>query len=262
MASPIDDLAFLARSETRVRVLRAIHERPRDRRDIADATDTPRSTLGRTLGELEDQGWIRRDGQDYEVTTAGSLVVEQLVPLLDTVGVLQTLGAAIERFPIEETELDVQHLADARFVTPTEMDPTAPFRHGVDRLRDADRYRAVVRTAPRPYVEAIHDGVTNGDLTVECVLDGSCLDEIRNDAELLDQFHDVASESTTKVSAETIPYGLIVLDDVVHLWLCDEDGEWLGLLESRDPRVVSWANETVDEHLDRGRPLDSVVSSP
>lgn len=92
MDSPIDDIAFLTRSETRVGVLRAIDERPRDRRDIATATDTPRSILSRTLSELEDVGWIEGNEQFYEKTTAGILVVEQFVPLLDTVSVLQTLG--------------------------------------------------------------------------------------------------------------------------------------------------------------------------
>ena len=259
MESPIDDIAFLTRSETRAGVLRAIDERPRDRRDIATATDTPRSTLSRTLGELEDRGWLERNRQLYETTTAGSLLVEQFVPLLDTVSVLQTLGDAVELLPLDETELPVQQLADSEFVTPTGLNPTAPFEYGVERLRNADRFRCVARTAPPRYVEVIHEGVVTGRLTVECVLDGAYLDDIRDAPESTDRWNDIAAQSPAVWRFdEPIQFVLLVLDDTVHLWLCDEGGEPQGLVESTDPDMLSWADATVDRYLGRSQSIESV----
>lgn len=261
MDSPIDDIAFLTRSETRVGVLRAIDERPRDRRDLATATDTPRSTLSRTLSELEDRGWTERNGQLYETTTAGTLVIEQLVPLLDTVSVLQTLGEAVELLPLDETDLSVRQLAGSEFVTPTGFNPTAPFDYGVERLQEADRFRGVARTAPPRYVEAIHEGVVTGRLTVECVLDGAYLDDLRDTAELKARWNEIAVQSGAVWRFnEPLRFVLLVLDDTVHLWLCDERGEPQGLVDSKDPDILSWANETVDRYLERSQLTDSVVA--
>lgn len=260
MVSPIDDIAFLARSETRVNVMRAIDDRARDRQDLATATDTPRSTLSRTLSELEERGWIERDGRLYALTTAGVLVIEQFVPLLDTVNILQTLGEAVDLLPLDETDLTVQHLADAQFVTPTELNPTAHFDYGIERLGKADRFRCVARTAPPVYVEAIHEGVVTGRLTTESILDGMYLDDLRDEPDLKERWNEIAMESeTVRRSEEPIPFVLLVLDDTVHLWLCDEKGGSQGLVESNNPDVLSWANTTVDRYLERSQPIESIV---
>lgn len=257
MGSPIDDVAFLARSETRVGVLRALGERPCERRKLATATDTPRSTLGRALGELEDRGWIERDGRVYEITTAGSLVLERFVPLLDTVSVLQNLGDAVELLPLDETELDVEDLVDARFVTPTQMDPTAPFDYGIEKLQEATRFRCVARTAPVRYVEAIHEGVMTERFTAECVLDGTYIADLGDDHESSERWRKISdTPSTVRGSEEPIPFVLLVLDDTVHLWLCDENGENQGLLESTNSAVISWASATVDRYLERSRAVE------
>jgi hypothetical protein len=57
-----------------------------------------------------------------------------------------------------------------------------------------------------------------------------------------------------------IPFVLLVLDDTVHLWLCDEEGGSQGLVESSDPDVLAWANETVDRYFDRSKLTDSIVA--
>ena len=257
----MDDIAFLTRSETRVGVLRAIDDRPRDRRDIATATDTPRSTLSRTLSELEDRDWIERNEQFYETTTAGALVIEQFVPLLDTMKVLQTLGEAVELLPLDETDFPVQRLAGSEFVTPTGLNPTAPFDYGVERLRTADQFRCVAQTAPPRYVEAIHEGVVTGRLTVECILDGAYLDDLRDVPDLEERWNEIAAQSGAVWRfKEPLQFVLLVLDETVHLWLCNEGGEPQGLLESKDPDIVSWANATVDRYLDRSPLIEPIVA--
>ncbi|MGM0716612.1 MAG: helix-turn-helix transcriptional regulator [Halobacteriota archaeon] len=256
MPSPIDDIAFLTRSETRVDVLRAVEAESRTRRELAAVTETPKSTLGRTLGELEERGWIKRNGRMYESTTAGSLVVEQLVPFLSTITVLQKLGDAVELLPLDETELDVQHLADAKFVRPTEMVPTAPFDYGIEQLQETSRFRCIARTAPPRYVEAIHNGVVTRRFTAECVLGGTYLDDIGNDHGSKERWHEIAdTSSTVRRYEEPISFVFLVLDETVHLWLCDGEGESQGLVESKDPDLLTWANTAVDRYLEQARPI-------
>ncbi len=257
MSSPIDDVAFVARSETRASILRTLEERPHERRDLAAATDTPRSTLGRTLRELEERGWIEQNGRVYDITTAGSLLVERFVPLLDTITVVQLLGDAIELLPRQETDLNVEDFADAQFVTPTKMDPTAPFNHGIEQLHKATQFRCVARTAPPQYIAAIHQGVVTERFTAECVLDDSYLEALGDDQESTGRWREIAEgSSTVREYDEPIGFVLLVLDEIVHLFLCNENGETQGLLESRAPAVVSWANDTVDRYLERSTGID------
>ena len=257
MSSPIDDVAFVARSETRASILQTLDERPHERRDLAAATDTPRSTLGRTLRELEERGWIEQNGRVYDTTTAGTLVVEQFVPLLDTVTVVQLLGDAIELLPRDEPGLTIEDFADARFVTATEMDPIAPFNHGLEQLHEATQFRCVARTAPPQYVAAIHEGVVTERFTAECVLDDSYLAGLGDDPESTGRWQEIAEgPSTVRQYQEPIGFVLLVLDKVVHLFLCNEKGETQGLLESTNPAVLSWANETVDRYLEQSAQIN------
>lgn len=263
MTDPIDDVAFLARSENRLGIMQTLDERPADRRRLAEETDTPRSTLGRTLGELEEKGWIERGGHEYEVTTAGSLILEQFVPLIEALTVYHTLGDSIELLPFEDTDLEVEHLADAEFFEPTELDPTAPFEYGVEQLRGAETFRCVAQTAPPQYVRAIHEGVSTGRLAAECVLDSTYLDKLQGKPELMERWCDIAGgTSLVRRSQKRIPFVLLVLDSTVHLWLCDEGGETRGIVESEHPTVLSWANDTVDEHLERAQPAEPRLCAP
>lgn len=259
MNTSLEEVSFLARSENRVAILCALNERPRNRRDIETATGVSRSTLGRVLGELEEHGWIERNGQTYETTTAGELVLDRFVPLLDTVAGLHTIGDAIKDLPIEDISLDVRHFADAKVIPLTELQPTKAYDYGIDKLRDADRFWCVARSAPPAYVTAIHEEVTSGQFDVTCVLENKYLNSLSDDDEMLAQWRDMASGVATIQRHEgPIPYVLIVLDGIVHLWLCEDHEErhvTIGLLESDDPAVLSWAEDTITGYLNEAQPL-------
>lgn len=255
MGQATDAFEYLARSGNRMAILRALDERPRTRRELEAETGVSRSTLSRTLRQLEEErGWIRRDGDTYETTVAGSLVVDRLVPLVETVEALGTLGDGIEYLPVEEMALDVRHFHDAEMTTPTEWDPTAAFEYGVDRMLESSTLRSVGRTVPPPYVRAIHEAVGAGELTVEIALDGEYLDAVRG-SELEPLWGTVAaSEDVRRYDAFT-PYRLLVLDDVVHMWLCSDEGDQVGLLETDNGTVREWAQSVVDRHLAESEPL-------
>ncbi|MEF8840680.1 MAG: helix-turn-helix domain-containing protein [Haloarculaceae archaeon] len=260
MGPPLDDIAFLARSESRLAILRALEKRARDRRELKTETGISRSTLGRALGELEAHGWIERNGQTYETTTAGGLVLDQFASLLETLGGIQTLGDGLRYLPVEEMALDVRHFNDARLVTPTEFDPTEAFQYGIERMHESDTVRSVARTVPPPYVRAIHEDVTAGELAAEMILDSAYLDVIK-DSDMAGPWRRIAANAEIRRYEQYIPYRLIILDDVVHLWLCSDEGEQSGLLESEDPTVREWAESVYEEYRIETEPLDSATLS-
>lgn len=255
MGESLDAVAYLARSENRVAILRAVDDRPRDRREIEAEADVSRSTLSRVLREMEEErGWIRRDGSTYATTTAGSLVVDRFVPLLQTVESLQTLEHALTYLPVEEMSLDVRHFHDAEFMTPVEFDPTAPFEYGVERLRESDSLRSVGRTVPPAYVRAIQEDLAADDLDLEIVLAGEYLDAV-SDSDLATLWDAAAANGEVLRYEGYVPYNLLALDDLVHVWLCSDEGERAGLLESTNPVVREWAESTVDAYREDARAI-------
>lgn len=259
MDAPLADIAFLARSENRVAIFRALADRARTRRELETETGVSRSTLGRALGDLEERGWIERDGQTYETTNAGALVLERFVPLLETMDGLRTLGAAFELLPIEEMSLDIRHFADARVVTPTELRPSATMEYSIEKQRDADQLEAVARTVPPYAVGETHEMVTSGQLDATFVVDSAYLESLSTDDEMRVQWSDMMTGSATiRCHEGPIPFVLLVFDETVHLWPCDDEGATWGLLESENPTVLAWAQDTITDYLAEAYPSETV----
>ncbi|AUX10202.1 hypothetical protein AArcSl_2582 [Halalkaliarchaeum desulfuricum] len=134
------------------------------------------------------------------------------------------------------------------------MVPTAPFDYGIEQLQKSSRFRCVARTAPPRYVEAIHNGVVTRRFTADCVLGGTYLDNIGDDHELKERWREIAdSSSTVRRYEEPISFVLLVLDETVHLWLCDGGGESQGIVESANPAMLTWANKAVDRYLEQAQ---------
>lgn len=254
MGAPLEDIAFLARSESRVAVLQALRGQSLDRRAIETETGIPRSTLGRALGDLEEQGWVEQEDRTYRTTTAGNLVLDRFVPLLETMDGLRTLDDAIDLLPLDDMGVDVRQLRDATVVTPTELQPTEPYDYHMEVLRAVDRLSVVARTAPPPVVATVHDEITAGRLDATFVLDESYLETLSADDETRAKWEDIAGRTGSVLRHEgPIPYMLAVLDETVHLWPCDDGGDTWGLLEIENAALRRWAEDTISEFSEEAR---------
>lgn len=261
MDAPLEEIAFLARSENRVAILLALDDRSLTKQDLQAETGVSRSTLGRALGDLEERSWIERNGRTYETTTAGDLVLDRFVPLLETMGGIRTLDDAVDLLPVSEMVLDVRHLADARVVTPTELDPTAPYEYHTETFQEIDSIGAVARTAPPAIVEAIHEEVVSRQIDATVVLDSTYLDALSADDEMRTWWREMATGSATVLRHEgPIPYVLTRLDEMVHLWPCDDDGDTWGLLETDEPAVLGWAEDTISSYLAEAEPAQQSLA--
>lgn len=49
--------------------------------------------------------------------------------------------------------------------------------------------------------------------------------------------------------------------ETVHLWPCDDEGDTWGLLESENPAVLTWAQDTIADYLDEVQSLETVLSA-
>lgn len=58
MDDPLEDLEFLTRSAHRIPILEKLAERPRERADLQQEVEVSRTTVSRTLSEMEQKGWV------------------------------------------------------------------------------------------------------------------------------------------------------------------------------------------------------------
>lgn len=251
MGEPLDRIAFLARSENRVRVLRAILDESRTRQELREELAVSRTTLARILNEFEKRRLITRRGKEYETTSTADAILSKFIPLLETVEAIQNLGENIELLPPPARSLEFRHFRDADITTATAENPAKPFDRGLELIRAADEYRGLTSTAVPRYTEVLRDGIVEEGWDVEGVIESSIIEILREDPDRAAPWYDFAEADATWIYDGRVPINMHIVDEKVLIWLGErrEDGlEIHGLLESTDPAVLSWAESLYEEY--------------
>lgn len=261
MADPLEDAAYLTRSENRVAVMRLLAEAPRDRGALQEATGVSRVTVGRMLGELEDRGWVRREGHDYRLTHAGRIVAEDLSRLLETTETARKLRDVEALLPVERFDFDLRRLADAEVRRPSRSDPNAHMRRMATLLSGADRVRVLAPSVSLVPVRAHRDRVLGDeDHRATVVFTAGAAELATDDPELRSWFGEMTA--TGRVDCYrydgSYPLDIVVADGTVMLTLYDEDGGagFHSVVESTDEAVRSWAVSEFRTHRREADPLD------
>lgn len=242
-----DDVAFLTRSPNRGAVLRALAADARDRAELREVVGASRVTVGRITTDLEQRGWVERDGTAYRATKAGRVVAAAYERFLSTVDSTRRLDPVLEFLPVEAFDFDLAALADAEVVAPT---PTAPGAH-LARLRELfDRtdevWMVVHAVAPRVVASQYeatrdHGYVTRGVLTPEVS------EAIRANDEVCERIRAMLETGTLELAEhESVPFQVAVFDDLATISADDETGVPRGIVVSDDPAVREWVLETFE----------------
>lgn len=260
MEEPLDAIAFLARSENRVQVLRSLAEAPHTREDLRESLPIARTTLARILNEFESRGWISRTGREYSTTPAADAFLARFVPLLETLEGIRNLGEAIDWLPRPVQSVDFRHLRGADVTTSTPENPAEPFDVGLEVLRTGETYRGLTSTAIPRYVDVLGDRLVEKQMDVEGVIESSFLRTLREDPERAEPWYELAEAGATWLYDGRVPINMHIVDDRVLIWLGERGENEIdihGLLESRDPSVVSWAEELYERYREESEPLES-----
>lgn len=262
MDSPVECIAFLARSENRVRVLRTIAEDNRTRHELREELEVPRTTLGRVLNEVESRGLISSTGRAYTTTPAADAILAKFVPLIETIEGIQTLGEAIDWLPPPVHSLEFRHFRDADITTSKTENPAEPFDRGLKLIRAAEKYRGLTSTAIPRYVDVLRDGLDQGWLDAEGVIEASFLETLRNEPQRAAPWYDFAEAENTWIYHGRVPINMHIVDEMVLIWLGEDREEGLevhGLLESENPSVLSWAESLYEEYRDEAELLQPTI---
>lgn len=248
--APLDDIAFLSRSNHRIAVLTELAEGPRTRRKLREAVGVSRPTLGRVLAGFEERSWIARDGDVYAVTPIGRVLVEEFTDLMGTVEALQELGELAPRLPLEEMDFDLRRLADATITTPSPRDATAHVRREEALAEQAEEIRFFCNSAHPHMMRVYRDRIVEQGQRLEGVIAGDAMDAAADDPEMRDLLRDmIASDRTTIHRYDgTFPAMVGVLGETAVITPLGRSGLPLGMIETDDEVVFEWVEATIDAY--------------
>lgn len=257
-ADPLEEIAYLARSANRVRLLRTLVSEPYTRGELNDLTGVSRTTVGRIVNEFERRGWVERtDDGTYVTTPTGTLVVREFIPLLEAMRTIQTLGHRAAWIPVAELPIGLEHFGDA---TVRQGEPNAPLAF-VDYLtgliREATTFRVLTFLAPPSSAwDAMTDGVREGRLSAEHVLAGGLVDHLRDRRQSATAWREyIEAGAVVYRYAGHIPCNLFIVDETV-LVMSDRPEGGGAAIESDDATVRAAFHDLFETYRDDAEPVD------
>lgn len=213
--TPLDDIAYLARSEHRVPTLVALTARPRSRSELWEMAGVSSSTIRRTLTEYEERGWITKHDYKYEATELGDFIASAAMDLIERVETEQQIRDVWHLLPGEENGFSVEMCTDA---TVTVADAENPYR-------PLDRFRSLIKETDRVRF-----------VRCDVALIEPCLEEFRNQALEGTEIQFIDSAAVVRRARASGPDAFAdALDSGnVEIWVHDDLPSYgVGLLDDR-----------------------------
>lgn len=254
MNTPLDDIRFLADSDHRVVVLESLAEVSTSRADLRDATGASSATVGRILGDFADRGWVRRDGETYELTKLGAFVAEKFVALHDCMAAAQDLQTLLPWIPVDEMGIDVDNLVSAQITVGRDPIELASRLRAVE--LDGTNVRSFSAFFPEACLDARYRAVVEGTQTYEVVFAAGFDREIRTSS--AGKFEELLrSDRTTMHLYEGGEMPMLAFHDEggVCLLVRNDQRTTIGLVETDDPSVVDYVETKFEEYREQAVPF-------
>ncbi|MDG5818432.1 transcriptional regulator FilR1 domain-containing protein [Natronococcus sp. A-GB7] len=264
MESTLEEIEFLALSANRVEVLGLLADGRRTRGELGEATGASQATLGRILGDFEDRSWIRRDGDAYVATATGRLVAEGFTDLREILEAEMKLREVVDYLPTHAMDVDLQRLADATITQPSQMRPNAPLSRLLELLREGEEVRTFSHAFNEQTLTVVQERTAAGDQRFRGVFSRRAIEALAEESGLRDRLRSLveSDRAELRVRDEGVPIAAMIVDDVVYLLLRDENGVLRASVDTDDPAVRAWAEDTYDHYWRTGEPLEAEALSP
>lgn len=259
----LEDIAYLARSESRVRILDTLTRGPHTRNTLEERTDIARTTIDRIVNEFEERGWALRDENGgYVATPAGERIVSEFTPFVETMEAIRILGDLVAWLPIDEVPIDLRHFTEVTFHRPDHADPTSTVSYLTDLLRDASDFYCLVGVAPPlAFEKCMRDRAVSGELSTEHVISRAELDYLLDHPDRWPRWREyIEGGANLYLYSGTVPCNLFVFDDTVVIAHSQGDiGEPLVGIESTNEAVRRWAVDVIEKYQEDAERMGTTV---
>lgn len=254
---PLEEAAFLARSENRIEVLSALVERPLTRRELGAELAASQPTLGRVLNDLADRNWVAYDGERYAATATGELVEGGITDLRERLATEARLRDVVAYLPTGTFDFDLRHLGGATVTTPTATRPNAPVERMLELLRETDEARLLSHAFNGSKLGLLADRA--GEMRVRGVFEQGAIDAVAADPTLKARLRTLldAEGVEIRVTDEPVPAAVEVTDRRTHLLCRDEEGVVRAAVDTDDETVRAWAEALHERYWTDADPLSA-----
>lgn len=236
-------------------VLRAIGTDGVSKRDLEDRVDVSRSTVDRSIRELESNRLIERTNGAFRRTLAGELSLREYDAFVSRMDGLADNADLLESLP-SDTDVDAAVFDGADVVRSTPHAPQAPVAELCAFIERADRLRGLCFTAFPRGMDAYRSALERG-VETELVLARPAVERFVSAFDTasppLETDHLTIRQATTEPE-----YGLLLAETpdapVAGMTLYD-DGGVSAFLSNDDTEAVSWARARLVDAREHSVPL-------
>ena len=249
---PSEALSTLIQRES---VLYAVDVVGCEKRDIVEAVPSSRSTVDRSIRDLEAAGLVTRSPDGYRRTLLGELLLSEYYRFKAQTAELLSAGDVFAELPPTQ-QIDRSMLDDATIITATQSTPHQPISALCELLAEAQSIRILCPAVFPQLIEACALA-TDTTATVEIGLTDSVV------AALVDTYTDslaALQEAGADLHLlDTTPsYGLVVVDrpmgSTAGLLVIDDSGG-RALIRNSGDDAISWAASRLDYWREKSTPL-------
>lgn len=263
----LDEIDFLVRSPGRLDVLSSLRDEPRSRDDLLSLSDVSRVTMSRILRDFEERGWLVRVNGEYESTSKGAFVADEVGRLTANFRTIRGEEALLDWFPAELFAFNHHRLADGHAIESDHSNLDECIQHVVDLFEQSDEYRVVGNGMAGAIADATWRATVQGDLVFEGVLDFGAVEVIASNPRMREQMLEVIAQENANLYRFDWrgelrdrygwdgEFGFQIADDTVSLV---GNG---GLVDTTDEGVWSWARGFFESLLRRAEPVGTEVFS-
>lgn len=257
---PLDWIVFLARSKTRVQILKLLQTSDEiSRSEVASEIDASERTITRAFNNFAERGWVDRAGRSYQLTPVGELVVGEFLELVDSFEEIDELSTFLRWFPASEATFDTERLRNGTVVTYSETEPYAPARAQSKLLERTARYRGILPSVDVEGTEIANEKMAAGTLEAELIVPPR-IKETMGNGEFEPLFREfIDGGQLTLLVSDSIPdFHLGIADEeTIQIGVEDDDGLPRALVETSEEPIREWAEACYQQYRSQARTVSA-----
>lgn len=244
---PRELLQLLASRST---LLRALTERPRDKRTLAGDLDISRSTVDRAIRELVAAGVVRQQGRAYETTLTGRCALDAFEQCVRSLRGIEEARDLLSMLPLD-APLDPVFFKGATVHTSSPEIPDSVIQRLFTSIEDADRLYGIAPVALAGQLRPFYEAATAGGTTVEMVIADELFEKLLDAPDSRAVIVEQLQRDSVNIYRTEVPFrfGLWAVDDEAGIAVYTDTGIG-GLALNDEVAAVGWAMGLFDSLRD------------
>lgn len=256
------DIAFIAGSENRPRVFRALQSQPARQSELVDNLSISRTTIHRCIRDFEEREWVEKamsSGQ-YQLTSRGEMLLHTYNELTEASEIIYETEPFLSSLTGDHLEIPLEVLNAGIVAVASPDEPHAAVVDFLQNLRfeETAHFRSMTPVVSQVYNKEI-EAYLGSDIQMELIIDKPVLEASKS--KNLDGLETAIETENIELYLHPgrVSFGLgIFNDEMAMMGAFDEDGNHRAGLVGEDDTVVDWMVDVYDMYKQEAKQLTEI----